>query len=483
MITAMTIQSARLTGTVKWYSHKKGFGFVAPDQNGEDVFVHHTALPKSLSAALNAGDRVTFALGQGKKGPVATQVMPLTSRPPADSTAGLIASFAELQLDGALLRAVQEAGYTTPTQIQAQAIPHVLNGRDLLGCAQTGTGKTAAFALPLLQRLASGTNTPPPPAADGPRRNGRPRAAARPVRSLILSPTRELAIQIGDSFGAYGRYTGLTNTVIYGGVGQKPQTEALKRGVDVLIATPGRLLDLMGQGFVKLNDIEVLVLDEADRMLDMGFIHDVRRILDVLPTRRQTLLFSATLPTEIVELAENILIDPLEVSVAPEQPTIEAIEQAVYFVPQKRKQALLEYILHDKSMTRVLVFTRTKHSANRVAKLLTRANIQAEPIHSNKSQAARQRALENFREGSTRVLVATDVVARGIDVEDISHVIQFDLPDEPETYIHRIGRTGRAGAAGIAVSFCADGEQPSLQDLEKLIRMKLPVRRDHPFLA
>ncbi|MBN1451170.1 MAG: DEAD/DEAH box helicase [Anaerolineales bacterium] len=479
----MTIHSARLTGTIKWYNPKKGFGFVSPDQGNADIFVHHTALPENISAALNTGDRITFTLDQGKKGPIATQVIPLTALPPAEPIAGPITGFAELQLDDALLRAVEKAGYTAPTQIQAQAIPHVLAGRDLLGCAQTGTGKTAAFALPILQRLAQNTNTSASQTNNGSRRNGRKKAAARPARVLVLSPTRELAIQIGESFSTYGRYTGLTNTVIYGGVGQNPQIEALQHGVDVLIATPGRLLDLMGQGFVKLHDIEVLVLDEADRMLDMGFIRDVRRIIKAVPTQRQTLLFSATLPSEIVELAEKILINPLEVSITPEQPTIEAIEQAVYFVPKKRKQALLEYVLHDKSVTRVLVFTRTKHGANRVVKLLTRAGIKAEPIHGNKSQTARQRALKNFREGSTRVLVATDVVARGIDVEDISHVIQFDLPNEPETYIHRIGRTGRAGAAGIAVSFCADDERPYLKDIELLIRMKLSVRHDHPFIA
>jgi ATP-dependent RNA helicase RhlE len=475
---AMTAHATRLTGTVKWYNRKKGFGFITPDQGSADIFVHRTALPENLSTALDAGDRIMFTLDQGKKGPIATEVMPLTT--PAQPAAGPIPRFAELQLNDALLRAVKEAGYTAPTPIQVQAIPHVLTGRDLLGCAQTGTGKTAAFALPILQRLAN--NAPAVQQANnGSRRNRRKKVAARPVRVLVLSPTRELAIQIGDSFNTYGHYTGLTNTVIFGGVGQNPQIEALKRGVDVLIATPGRLLDLMGQGFVKLHDVEALVLDEADRMLDMGFIRDVRRIIKAVPAQRQTLLFSATLPTEIVELAENILINPLEVSVAPEQPTVEAIEQIVYFVPQKRKQALLEHVLHDKSVTRALVFTRTKHGANRVVKHLTRAGIQAEPIHGNKSQTARQRALENFREGSTHVLVATDVVARGIDVEDISHVIQFDLPNEPETYIHRIGRTARAGADGIAVAFCAEDEQPYLKDIEKLIHMRLPVRHNHPF--
>lgn len=476
----MTAHSARLTGTVKWYSRKKGFGFVTPDQGSSDVFVHHTALPETSLHSLDSGDRVTFKLDQGEKGPIATEVKPVTAVPPAEPATGALTRFAELQLNSALLRAVEEAGYRVPTPIQAQAIPHVLAGRDLLGCAQTGTGKTAAFALPILQQLANNT---PAHTGNGSRRGRQAKAAARSVRVLVLSPTRELAIQIGDSFRAYGRYTALTNTVIYGGVGQNPQVEALRQGVDVLIATPGRLLDLMGQGIVTLKDVEVLVLDEADRMLDMGFIRDVRRIIKAVPTQRQTLLFSATLPAEIVELAEKILVNPLEVFVTPEQPTIAAIEQAVYFVPKQRKQGLLEHVLRDTSVKRVLVFTRTKHSANRVVKHLTRAGIKAEPIHGNKSQTARQRALENFRDGSTRVLVATDVVARGIDVEDISHVIQFDLPNEPETYIHRIGRTARAGAAGIAVSFCTDDEQPYLKDIEKLIRMKLPVRHNHPFSA
>ena len=477
----MTAHSARLTGTVKWYSSRKGFGFVAPDQGSTDIFVHHTALLDNASTSLNAGDRIAFTLGQGQKGPIAIQVTPIPEHAASSPVADPTIRFTDLQLSGDLIRAVEQAGYTTPTPIQTQAIPHILTGRDLLGCAQTGTGKTAAFALPILQRLV--TTAAAPQMNSGTRRNRRRQVVVRPVRVLVLSPTRELAIQIGDSFNTYGQYTGLTNRVIYGGVGQNPQVTALQRGVDVLIATPGRLLDLMGQGFVTLRDVEFLVLDEADRMLDMGFIRDVRRIIQEVPTQRQTLLFSATLPTEVVKLAENILINPLEVSVAPEKPTVEAIEQAVYFVPKKRKQALLEHILHDKSVTRVLVFTRTKHGANRVVKRLTRAGIRAEPIHGNKSQTARQRALKNFREGSIHVLVATDVVARGIDVEDISHVIQFDLPNEPETYIHRIGRTGRAGAVGRAVSFCTVDERPYLKGIEKLIRMKLPIIHNHPFIA
>jgi ATP-dependent RNA helicase RhlE len=460
------------TGTIKWYSQKRGFGFVTPDTGGEDVFVHHSSLPQSHQSPIDTGDRIAFYIQQSKKGPTATEVKRLEEWSSQPEPAGQSTDFADLNLIANLLRAVQAAGYVEPTPIQVRAIPHVLAGQDLLGCAQTGTGKTAAFALPILQHLS---NTQP--GSNGNRK-------VRPVRVLVLAPTRELAIQIGESFSTYGRHTGLTNTVIYGGIGQNPQVQVLQRGVDILIATPGRLLDLIGQGFIKLNQVEVLVLDEADRMLDMGFIRDVKRIIKLVPEDRQTLLFSATLPTEIVELADRILHNPVEVSVTPEQPTIEAIEQAVFFVPQKKKQALLEYVLQDKNVTRVLVFTRTKHGANRVVKRLKQAGIQAEPIHGNKSQTARQTALQNFRAGRTRVLVATDVVARGIDVERISHVIQFDLPNEPETYIHRIGRTGRAGAAGMAMAFCAgESELPYLKDIEKLIRMRVPVIEDHPYKA
>lgn len=459
-------------GTIKWYSQKRGFGFVTPDTGGEDVFVHYSSLSQSYQLSVNAGDRIAFHIQQSKKGPAATHIKRLEEELSHSEPASTSKNFADLNLNASLLRSVQEAGYVEPTPIQIQAIPHVLTGKDLLGCAQTGTGKTAAFALPILQRL-SGT------CPDSNRNRKHPS-----VRVLVLAPTRELAIQIGESFSAYGCYTGLTNTVIYGGIGQNPQVQVLQRGIDILIATPGRLLDLIGQGYVKLDRVEVLVLDEADRMLDMGFIHDVKRIIKLVPENRQTLLFSATLPPEIVELAERIMHNPVEVSVMPEQPTIEAIEQAVFFVPQKKKQALLEYMLKDKSVTRVLVFTRTKHAANRVVKHLKQAGIQAEPIHGNKSQTARQTALRNFRAGRTRVLVATDVVARGIDVEDISHVIQFDLPNEPETYIHRIGRTGRAGATGTALAFCSEeSELPFLKEIEKLIRMRVSVIKDHPYRA
>ncbi len=472
----MSSMTQRLTGTIKWYNARQGFGFVTPDTGGDDVFVHHSALAQSLKARIDIGARVVFNIEHRKKGPTATDVTRLDEAPPKPDSPDEGARFDELDLAPDLLRAVGDAGYTVPTSIQVQAIPHVLAGRDVMGCAQTGTGKTAAFALPILQRLAASSN--------GHRPNGQRRARpARPTRALVLSPTRELAIQIGDSFSVYGRHTGLTNTVIFGGVGQNPQVKALQRGVDILVGTPGRLLDLMGQGVVALDQVEVLVLDEADRMLDMGFIHDVKRILAKVPQPRQTLLFSATLPPEIVDLAADILRDPVQVSVTPEQPTVEAIEQAVYFVPKQKKQALLEHVLRDAGVSRALVFTRTKHGANKVAKNLNRAGIQAEPIHSNKSQTARQKALKDFRDGRTRVLVATDVVARGIDVEDISHVIQFDLPNEPETYLHRIGRTGRAGAQGIALAFCGDEERAFLKDIESLIRMRVPIVKDHPHRA
>jgi ATP-dependent RNA helicase RhlE len=382
-----------------------------------------------------------------------------------------VAAFTDLDLDDNLLRAVRETGYEEPTPIQVQAIPFALAGRDVMGCAQTGTGKTAAFALPVLQRLGRAH----------PGSNGNGKKSKRRARALVVSPTRELAIQISDSFRTYGRHTGLNNAVIYGGVGQNTQVNAVRAGVDILVATPGRLLDLMGQGHVSLSDIEVLVLDEADRMLDMGFIHDIRRIVKAMPEKRQTMLFSATLPREIVDLAGSILHNPVEVSVSPEQPTVEAIEQAVYFVPKTKKQALLEKLIQDSSVTRALVFTRTKHGADRVVRNLKKVGVKAEPIHGNKSQNARQQALKNFRAGKTRVLVATDVASRGIDVDDISHVIQFDLPNEPETYVHRIGRTGRAGAGGVALAFCAEGERDFLRDIERLIQTRVPVVQEHAY--
>lgn len=467
----MSSQLQRLTGTIHWYHQRKGFGFITPDAGGAEVFLHHSALKHYHMPQVETGARVAFGIEQREKGPSAVNVTPLeeAAAQPAQVRGD---GFASLGLTASLENAVRTAGYIEPTPIQAQAIPYVLAGRDVLGCAQTGTGKTAAFALPILQRLETAQS----------RSNGNNRKV-RPVRALVLAPTRELAIQIADSFSIYGQYSGVTNTVIYGGVGQNPQVQALRRGVDVVVATPGRLLDLMGQGYVALDHVEVLVLDEADRMLDMGFIHDVRRIVQSVPEERQTMLFSATLPREIVELASSILRDPVEVSVSPEQPAVESIEQAVFFVPTKKKQALLEHVLASSDVTRALVFTRTKHGANRVVKNLAKRGIAAEPIHGNKSQMARQTALKNFRSGRTRVLVATDVAARGIDVDDISHVIQFDLPNEPETYIHRIGRTGRAGADGVALAFCADEERGYLRDIEKLIRMRVQVIREHPHTA
>ena len=374
-------------------------------------------------------------------------------------------TFSELNLIAPLLRAVDAEGYSEPTPIQKQAIPHALAGRDLLGCAQTGTGKTAAFALPILQRFAMSPRSP-----------GR-----RPIRALILTPTRELAAQIDESFGTYGRGLGLSHIVIFGGVGQNPQVAALQRGIDILVATPGRLLDLSNQGEVDLRHLEVFVLDEADRMLDMGFLPDVRRVIAMLPSRRQTLFFSATMPPDIADLANRILIDPVRVAVTPVSSTVDKIGQSVFFVAKGDKRALLEHLLKDRAMERVLVFTRTKHGANRVAEQLTRAGLTALAIHGNKSQNARTRALSSFKDGETRVLVATDIAARGLDIERISHVVNFDLPEVPESYVHRIGRTARAGASGTAFSFCDGEERVLLRDIERLIRLKVPVVVDHPY--
>ncbi len=373
--------------------------------------------------------------------------------------------FHSLNIIEPILKSLQEEGYTTPTPIQAQAIPILLKGIDLLGCAQTGTGKTAAFAIPILQ-LLSATHT---------------NEKRRKIRSLIVTPTRELAIQIEESFKNYGRYTNLKCTVIFGGVGQKAQTDALDRGVDILVATPGRLLDLMNQGYITLKDIEFFVLDEADRMLDMGFIHDVKKLLAVLPKRRQSLFFSATMPPEIVKLANTILHNPQKVEVTPVSSTADTINQFVYFVDKGNKNALLNEILKDKNIKTALVFTRTKHGADKVVKVLIKNNIKAEAIHGNKAQNARQRALTNFKEQTTRVLVATDIAARGIDVDDLQFVINFEMPNISETYVHRIGRTGRAGASGTALSFCDAEEKEYLRDIEKLISKKIPVIDQHPF--
>ncbi|RME68012.1 MAG: DEAD/DEAH box helicase [Verrucomicrobia bacterium] len=375
-------------------------------------------------------------------------------------------TFETLGLARPLLRALDARGYQHPSPIQAAAIPALLAGRDLIGCAQTGTGKTASFALPILQRLhAEGRR---------PRRPGAPRA-------LVLAPTRELAIQVGENFHHYGRFTGLRHTVIFGGVGQNPQTRALRAGVDIVVATPGRLLDLHGQGFIHFDQVGIFVLDEADRMLDMGFAPDVRRVLDQLPRRRHSMLFSATMPPAIRSLAESFLTDPESVNVAPVSSTTDKIKQSVRHVAREDKTALLLHTLEEHAGARVLVFTRTKHGADRIARKLSHARHAAAAIHGNKSQSARQNALEAFRAGRTRVLVATDIAARGIDVRGIDLVINYELPNEPESYVHRIGRTARAGADGRAVSFCDATEVGHLRSIERLIRIDIPIEAGHPF--
>jgi ATP-dependent RNA helicase RhlE len=386
-------------------------------------------------------------------------------------------TFSDFGFSPELLRAVAAKKYATPTPIQEKAIPHVMEGKDLLGCAQTGTGKTAAFALPILHALGGGREGQEAPPSG---RKGKGRSH-RPVRALVLTPTRELAGQIGESFREYGKHTSLRQTVVYGGVSQVPQEQALRQGVDILVATPGRLLDLMSQGLVSLGAVEIFVLDEADRMLDMGFIHDIRRLVDKLPSRRQSLFFSATIPGDIRRLADTILRDPVEVAVTPQAPAPEAVEHFLYLVEKSDKPALLLHLLGDPALRNVLVFTRTRHGADRVARHLARARIPAEAIHGDKTQKARERALEDFKRGKSRVLVATDIAARGLDIVGLSHVLNFDLPNEPESYVHRTGRTGRAGASGIALSFCDFGERPFLPGIEQLIRRHLKVVEDHPF--
>ncbi len=366
--------------------------------------------------------------------------------------------FRELGIIEPILKSLDEEGYQTPTPIQEKAIPIILEGTDLLGCAQTGTGKTAAFAIPILQLLSEHRNT-----------------KQHKIRCLIVTPTRELAIQIGESFAAYGRHVGLNHAVIFGGVNQASQVNKLRAGVEILVATPGRLLDLQTQGHISLKEIEILVLDEADRMLDMGFIRDIRRILLLVPKQRQTLFFSATMPAEIVKLSNTILANPRKVEVAPVSSTADTITQSIYFVEKKDKNNLLVNLLQNREIKTVLVFTRTKHGADKICRVLNKANITAEAIHGNKAQNARQRALSNFKAQTTRVLVATDIAARGIDIDDLQHVINFDLPNVPETYVHRIGRTGRAGADGTAFSFCDTEERSYLKDIEKLIARKIPV--------
>lgn len=368
-------------------------------------------------------------------------------------------TFNDLRLIEPLLRALNEEGYETPTPIQQQAISPVLDGRDLLGCAQTGIGKTAAFTLPMLQVMSRPDRI----------------QAHHPLQALILTPTRELAIQIGDSIAAYGRYLKIRHTVIFGGVGQGKQVEQLRKGVDILVATPGRLLDLMGQGYIDLSSIAFFVLDEADRMLDMGFIHDVKRVIKFLPAKRQTLFFSATMPPEVQGLVDVLLTNPVKVEVTPPSTTVERIAQAVYFVNRSHKQGLIIDLLRDEAIDRVLVFMQMKHACDKLARKLLAEGISAEAIHGNKSQNARQRALDNFKQGKTRVLIATDIAARGIDIDDLAYVINYELPNVPETYVHRIGRTGRAGASGKALSFCDHEERAYLKAIEKVTRQSIPV--------
>ncbi|MBB6696982.1 DEAD/DEAH box helicase [Clostridium algidicarnis] len=374
--------------------------------------------------------------------------------------------FENLNIITPIKKALKLEGYEKPTPIQEQSIPPILNGRDFLGCAQTGTGKTAAFAIPILQLMINKEN---------------PKSKSNHIKALILAPTRELAIQIGESFESYGKYIDLKTLVIFGGVSQNPQTNALKSGVDILVATPGRLIDLVNQKFIDLHRVEFFVLDEADCMLDMGMIHDVKKIITRLPVTRQNMLFSATMPNEIKKLVDSILKDPVKVAVAPVSSTIDTVDQSVYFVSKKNKRSLLIHLLEDKSIVSALVFSRTKHGANKITEDLVKAGINAQAIHGNKSQSARQLALSNFKEGKTRVLVATDIAARGIDIDHLSHVINFDLTNVPETHVHRIGRTGRAGLNGIAISFCDEEEFAYLKDIEHLIEKSIPVVKDHTY--
>lgn len=374
--------------------------------------------------------------------------------------------FKELNIIPTILKALEDENYTAPTPIQEEAIPVILSGRDLLGCAQTGTGKTAAFAIPTIQILSKDKVS---------------QTEQRNIRALIITPTRELALQIYESFCTYGKYTDLSYAVIFGGVSQKPQEEKLQKGVDILIATPGRLNDLMNQKLINLKNLKIFVLDEADRMLDMGFIHDVKKVIAKTPAKKQTLLFSATMPPDISRLVSTILINPVKVAVTPESTTVDKIQQYLYYVDKENKKDLLMHILKDKTIKSVLVFTRTKHGADRLVRQLLKAKIKAQAIHGDKSQGARQNALNEFKNNTLRVLVATDIAARGIDIDELAHVINYDLPNIPETYVHRIGRTGRAGLAGTSISFCDFDEKEYLEDIERLIRKHLTEVKDHPF--
>ena len=374
--------------------------------------------------------------------------------------------FEDLKLEDPILKAIDKQGYTNPTPIQEQAIPILLNGHDLLGVAQTGTGKTAAFGIPILNHLLKENNT----------------VGKRKIKALVVTPTRELAIQIAESFRAYGQFTNLRNTVIFGGVKQSKQVASLQQGVDILVATPGRLLDLMNQGYISFSNLKYVVLDEADQMLDMGFIHDVKKIIAKLPQKRQSLFFSATMPKSIVDLSQKMLGDFKRVTIKPQQATAEKVEQGVYFVSKNNKPKLLIHLLEGRSTDSVLVFSRTKHGANKIVKVLDKANIKSAAIHGNKSQLQRQKALGAFKDGSLKVLIATDIAARGIDVDDLALVINYDLPNVSETYVHRIGRTGRASASGIALSFCMGDERPYLKDIENLIKQQVPRMGEHPFM-
>ncbi|MDT0122765.1 DEAD/DEAH box helicase [Paenibacillus sp. RRE4] len=387
-------------------------------------------------------------------------------------------TFQELNIMPPILEGLKKANYSKPTPIQEQSIPAVLAGRDLLGCAQTGTGKTAAFSVPIIQLLSQGSKQK----QATPGKQSDPKAkSVRAIRSLILSPTRELAIQISDNIKMYSRYTDIRSVAIVGGVSQRVQERALHQGADIIIATPGRLMDLVNQKQIDLSKVEILVLDEADRMLDMGFIHDVKRIIAKMPNKKQTLFFSATMPPEIVKMVQTLLVNPVKVEITPVSSTVDRIQQSIYLLEKGNKQNMLNHILQDKSIATALVFTRTKRGADRVTRDLAKINVTAQAIHGNKSQNERQRALNNFKSGVTRVLVATDIAARGIDVEELTHVINFNLPNIPETYVHRIGRTGRAGKSGMAISFCEKDELPFLKDIEKVIKKSIPEVKDHPY--
>ncbi len=384
-----------------------------------------------------------------------------------NSTIFAAMKFTDLGINDQILKALEDEGYTHPTPIQEQSIPILLDRKDLLGCAQTGTGKTAAFTIPILQHLYNSKND---------------HKGQRKIRALIITPTRELAIQIAQNITDYGKYTGINNVVIFGGVKQRSQTDELRRGTDILVATPGRLLDLISQGFISLKYVKYFVLDEADQMLDMGFIHDIKKIIAKLPEKRQSLFFSATMPSAIIDLSSKILGNYQKVTITPKQATAEKVEQAIYFVSKPNKPKLLIHIIEENPNSSVLVFSRTKHGADKIVRILTKSHIKSAAIHGNKSQGARQRALGDFKDGKLNILIATDIAARGIDVEELSLVVNFDLPNIPETYVHRIGRTGRAKASGIALSFCNAEEKAYLKDIQKLINQQIPVISEHPFI-